>query len=126
MTMSDRQSAQTQVNADQVAGAHRIRYADLFDAEVRLHNERFRAVAGVGPGDRVLDIGCGAGQSTREAARAAVAGSALGVDLSEPMLELARRLSTARDCATSPTSRPTPRSIASRRRTSTCVSAVSE
>jgi SAM-dependent methyltransferase len=84
---------QTQVNADQAAGEHRVRYADLFDAEVRLHNERFRAAAGVGPRDRVLDVGCGTGQSTREAARAAVAGSALGVDLSEPLLEVARRRS---------------------------------
>jgi SAM-dependent methyltransferase len=41
----------------------------------------------------VLDIGCGTGQSTREAARAAVAGSAVGVDLSARMLERARQLS---------------------------------
>jgi SAM-dependent methyltransferase len=41
----------------------------------------------------VLDIGCGTGQSTREAAVAAVAGSVLGVDSSAPMLERARRLS---------------------------------
>ncbi|MCW0213108.1 MAG: methyltransferase domain-containing protein [Pseudonocardia sp.] len=69
--------------------------SDLFDydAELRLHNDLFRAAAGVGPGDRVLDIGCGTGQSTREAARAAVTGSVLGVDLSVPMLERARRLS---------------------------------
>jgi SAM-dependent methyltransferase len=64
-----------------------------YDAELRLHNELFRNAARVGSGDRVLDIGCGTGQSTREAARAAVAGSALGVDTSAPMLERARQLS---------------------------------
>jgi SAM-dependent methyltransferase len=69
--------------------------SDLFDydAELRLHNEHFRAAARVGSQDRVLDIGCGTGRSTREAARAAVTGSAVGVDLSAPMLEQARRLS---------------------------------
>ncbi|WP_327040097.1 class I SAM-dependent methyltransferase [Micromonospora ureilytica] len=69
--------------------------SDLFDydAELRLHNELFRAAAHVGPRDRVLDIGCGTGQSTREAARAAMAGSAVGVDLAAPMLERARQLS---------------------------------
>lgn len=64
-----------------------------YDAELRLYNEHFRSAARVGPGDRVLDIGCGTGQSTREAAIAAIAGSALGVDTSAPMLERARQLS---------------------------------
>ncbi|MFI0369754.1 class I SAM-dependent methyltransferase [Actinomadura sp. 1N219] len=64
-----------------------------YDAELRRHNELFRAAARVGSGDRVLDIGCGTGQSTREAARAAVEGSAVGVDTSARMLERARRLS---------------------------------
>lgn len=64
-----------------------------YDAELRLHNELLRAAACVGPGDRVLDIGCGTGLSTREAAIAAVAGSAVGVDTSAPMLERARQLS---------------------------------
>jgi SAM-dependent methyltransferase len=63
-----------------------------YDAEVRRHNEQFRAATGVCPDDSVLDIGCGAGQSTREAARAAVAGSVLGVDISTRMLERARRI----------------------------------
>jgi SAM-dependent methyltransferase len=69
--------------------------SDLFDydAELRLHNEHFRAAARVGSHDRVLDIGCGTGRTTREAARAAVDGSATGVDISAPMLAQARRLS---------------------------------
>ena len=68
---------------------------DFYDAELRRHNVHFRAAADVRPGDHVVDIGCGAGQSTREAARAAVSGSALGVDVSAPMLERARRLAEA-------------------------------
>jgi SAM-dependent methyltransferase len=44
----------------------------------------------------VLDIGCGAGQTTRDAARSAPAGTALGVDLSTSMLDRARRLSEKR------------------------------
>ena len=39
----------------------------------------------------MLDIGCGSGATTREAARRASGGSALGIDLSSPMLELAAR-----------------------------------
>jgi len=85
------------VNAKQAAGEHRIVHATLFDDEVRPHNERFRAAARVEPGNRVLDVGCGTGQSTREAARAAAGatdeGGALGVDLSAQAVELARQLS---------------------------------
>ena len=66
---------------------------DFYDAELRLHNEHLRAAANVRPHDRVLDVGCGTGHTTREAARAAVYGSAMGVDLSAVMLERARRLS---------------------------------
>src|SRR5690242_15437898 len=82
-------------NDGQGAGDHRVRMAGLFDAEVAPHNERFRAATGVRSGDRVLDVGCGTGQSTREAARAAVDGNVVGVDLSAPALELARRLTAA-------------------------------
>jgi SAM-dependent methyltransferase len=82
-------------NTGQAAGEHRVRHAALFDEEITPHNERFRAAAAVGRGDRVLDIGCGTGQSSREAARAAVDGSVLGVDLSAGVLTLARELSAA-------------------------------
>ena len=64
-----------------------------YDAELRRYNEHFRTAADVRQGDHVLDIGCGAGQTTREAARATGRGGAvLGVDVSAAMLERARRL----------------------------------
>jgi SAM-dependent methyltransferase len=67
--------------------------ADFYDAELKRHNGHLRAAASVGIRDRVLDIGCGAGQTTREAARVAVEGEAIGVDTSTEMLEVARRRS---------------------------------
>lgn len=68
----------------------RLRLADHYDAELRAHNERLRATMAVGQADQVLDIGCGTGQTTCEAARAATLGSVLGVDTSAQMLERAR------------------------------------
>ncbi|WP_433384372.1 class I SAM-dependent methyltransferase [Actinoplanes sp. CA-142083] len=61
-----------------------------YDTELRRHNELLRRAAAVRPGDHVLDVGCGAGLTTREAARAARDGSTLGVDTSEPAIERAR------------------------------------
>jgi SAM-dependent methyltransferase len=66
-----------------------------YDAELRRHNEVLRRALGVKLRDHVLDIGCGAGQTTRQAARTARAGSALGVDVSAPALERARELALA-------------------------------
>ena len=64
--------------------------ADNYDAELRRLNDRFRAATGIRRTDCVLDIGCGAGQTSRDAARAAVAGKVLGVDISEQLLDRAR------------------------------------
>ena len=66
-----------------------------YDAELRLHTEVLRRAYGIGPHDHVLDIGCGAGETTRDAARLAVAGSVVGVDVSAPMIERARQLAEA-------------------------------
>jgi SAM-dependent methyltransferase len=63
-----------------------------YDAELRLHSQVLRRACGVRRHDHVLDVGCGAGQTTREAARMATAGGALGVDLSAPMIDRAREL----------------------------------
>jgi SAM-dependent methyltransferase len=42
------------------------------------------------PGERILDVGCGTGATTRAAAELVAPGSVVGVDLSRPMLERAR------------------------------------
>ena len=55
------------------AGGNQVDY----DAELRLYNEDLCQACGVGPGDHVVDIGCGTGQTTRQVARLALAGSAL-------------------------------------------------
>lgn len=72
-------------------GAYWAAHADEFDRAVASQHASLMAVAAIGDGDRVLDVGCGTGQTTRDAARASASGSALGVDLSSAMLDHARR-----------------------------------
>jgi SAM-dependent methyltransferase len=64
-----------------------------FDEELRAYNAHLRSATAVRSGEDVLDVGCGSGQSTREAARAAAPGQVVGVDVSAPALERARELS---------------------------------
>src|SRR3954462_5345449 len=56
-------------------------FADEYDPSVRSIWARFLETDPIAPADRVLDIGCGSGKSTRDAARLARDGSAVGVDL---------------------------------------------
>ncbi len=62
-----------------------------YDSELARYHRRLRAALDIRPGDRVLDIGCGTGQTTRDAARVASPGTALGIDVSGPMLVRARQ-----------------------------------
>jgi len=66
-----------------------------YDAELTRYSAVLHRAWAVQPRDRVLDIGCGTGQTTRDAARKAPAGSALGVDSSAPAIERARKLAQA-------------------------------
>ena len=68
---------------------------DFYDAELRAHHKHLLAAYGIGPGDKVVDIGCGTGLTTRDAARAAAPGRVVGVDVSERALERARQLTSA-------------------------------
>ncbi|MER7010721.1 methyltransferase domain-containing protein [Saccharopolyspora sp. NPDC000359] len=66
--------------------------AKRFDEGVARYHGRFLDAAAIDRAAEVLDIGCGSGQTSRDAARRAVDGSVLGVDLSSQMIELARQL----------------------------------
>ncbi len=89
------------VNADMAAawdgaeGDHWTEQAARYEQTTHPHRERLLAAGLIGDGDVVLDVGCGTGSLTRAAALRAHAGSALGVDLSRRMLELARELTEA-------------------------------
>jgi len=84
------------------SGLHWIEHRERHLAEQqRLTPHLFRA-AHISPGERVLDVGCGCGSTTIAAARAAqdsggtrtrgLSGSAVGLDLSAPMLKVARQI----------------------------------
>ncbi|WP_430382027.1 class I SAM-dependent methyltransferase [Streptomyces sp. P10-4] len=71
-------------------GAHWARNQDRWNAVNEGFNEPLLDAAGITGEHRVLDLGCGSGQTTRLAALRAPRGSALGLDLSAPMLAAAR------------------------------------
>ena len=70
-------------------------HTDRYDTASGRYDPRLLAGARITAADRVLDVGCGAGVSTRAAARIAVDGHATGIDLSGRLLEEARRRSEA-------------------------------
>jgi len=57
-------------------------------------------IAAPRPGERVIDIGCGCGDTSIEIARiVGTAGGVLGIDVSQPMLEVARARGALANCA---------------------------
>lgn len=77
---------------DGSSGAFWVERAQRFDDGIAAYHARFLETAAIEADDDVLDIGCGNGQTSRDAARLASAGSVLGIDLSSAMLGLARKL----------------------------------
>jgi SAM-dependent methyltransferase len=101
--MADQKPTDTppSANAEQAAawdgdgGRFWAENADHFDRSVRAYQPTFMAAAAIRSGDHVLDVGCGAGQASLDAARAATKGSVLGIDLSGPLLEVAGKRAAA-------------------------------
>ena len=71
-------------------GQYWAEHSAYFDEAVRSHQRLLMEAAAIRPDDLVLDVGCGNGESTCEAARVAVNGAALGIDLSAQMVRTAR------------------------------------
>ncbi|HET9900957.1 MAG TPA: class I SAM-dependent methyltransferase [Actinomycetes bacterium] len=71
-------------------GGYWVANADRFDETVAAYQSLFLATADLRSADRVLDVGCGAGRTTLDVARRVSDGVVIGVDLSAPLLEVAR------------------------------------
>lgn len=69
-----------------------VRYRELVAEGLGAHGEVAMAAHPPRPGDRVVDLGCGFGDTTQRLAELVGAeGEALGVDVSEPFIEQARK-----------------------------------
>lgn len=68
-----------------------VQYRDLVAGGLGAHGEAALAAHPPRPGDRVVDLGCGFGDTTQRLAElVGPDGRALGVDVSEPFIEMAR------------------------------------
>src|SRR5216117_3300197 len=82
-----------EANAEQIrywneaAGPKWVSFQKVIDAQIAPLGERAMDRAGIAPGERVIDIGCGCGDTTIALARrVGPAGLVLGIDVSAPML----------------------------------------
>ena len=66
---------------------HYVSHADRYDRQLAPFTEALMEHARIGPNDAVLDIGCGCGATTIQAAQSARA--VLGVDISHPLVGIA-------------------------------------
>lgn len=90
--MSD--NPQVTVWNDDVGSAW-VTYADHYDATLQPFGDAALQRLNVHAGDRVVDIGCGAGATTLQLAALAAPATIVGVDISKPMLSLAVQRATA-------------------------------
>jgi SAM-dependent methyltransferase len=85
---------------NEVAGPLWVEHQDVLDRMIGSFGRRLIDDARLTPGESVLDVGCGTGQTTVEIARrVGPRGRVLGVDVSRPMLEAARRRAAAQNDA---------------------------
>jgi len=81
---------------NEVAGPKWVGLDDAMDAKFAHINELLFSHAAARPGEAVLDIGCGTGTTALPFASAVTPGGHVtGIDVSEPMLQVARRRSAS-------------------------------
>lgn len=90
-------AGQSAANAAQIeywnalAGETWVKYHAQLDRQIAPLGHRAQAALAVRPGEAIIDIGCGCGQTSLElAAAVGPSGSVTGIDISNPMLEIAR------------------------------------
>jgi len=77
-----------------------VQYRDLVAGGLGAHGEAALAAHPPRPGDRVVDLGCGFGDTTQRLAElVGPGGDALGIDVSEPFIEMARKEAGEADAA---------------------------
>lgn len=98
--MTDAPNAQQAAYWNELGGPTWAELSPLLDRQLERITEHALAVLAPRPGERLLDVGCGCGQTTLAlAAGVAPAGEAVGVDISRPMLALARERAAASGAA---------------------------
>lgn len=82
---------ESQVDVWNDVGGAWVRHAEHFDATLEPFGRAAMKQLSLQPGERVLDVGAGAGATTIELARRVAPGDVVGVDPSAPMVAEARR-----------------------------------
>ncbi|HVE93227.1 MAG TPA: class I SAM-dependent methyltransferase [Actinomycetota bacterium] len=79
-------------NWNEQRGPRWVRYQSHFDGTARPFGLAVMDRISPAPGERILDVGCGFGATSRDLAHhVGPAGEVVGVDISRPMLDLARQ-----------------------------------
>lgn len=93
--MTDRPTQREYWNSQ--VGDEWVRHADAIDNMLSVLTRAALDALNLKPGESVLDIGCGGGATTLKAADSVgETGRAVGVDISQPLLQLARRRAAGR------------------------------